>query len=145
MKINQSIRSLIAMIFVCILLITPLMTIATPPKTIPPELCEAFTWNGAIPVAYIYFNEYYPSHHPLVYTYEQIETNIVRAKARETNHYGITDVYLYQALDKHVSAITGKNVAVMGSVVPWYESILLAYGAFPLQSNIIKSLAYIRI
>ena len=107
------------------------MSIATPPKTIPPELYNEFTWNGTIPVAEYYFNDYYPTSQPLVYTYEAIETNIARAKARETNHYGITDTYLYQALDNHVSAITDKSVAVMGSVLPWYESILLAYGAHP--------------
>ncbi len=124
-------KNLIATISLCAFLIAPLAAVAAPPRTIPLTLYNEFTWNNTIPVVYIYFNDYYPSDRPLVYTYEQIETNIARAKARETNHYGITDTYLYQALDKYASAIAGKNVAVMGSVVPWYESILLAYGAHP--------------
>jgi hypothetical protein len=112
-------------------LISPSISTSAPPKEIPADLYNEFTWDDLIPVIYIYFNDYYPSDRPLIYTYEQIQTNIARAQARETNHYGITDTYLYQALDAHISAISGKNVAVMGSVVPWYESILLAYGAHP--------------
>lgn len=127
-------------IFLCLFLWISLD--ARPPKDIPPELYDDFTWSGTIPVENLYFNDHYPSSQPLIYTYERIERNIARAKARQTNQYGITDVYLYQALDTYSDAIIGKSVAVMGSVVPWYESILLSYGACPttIEYNKIVSL-----
>lgn len=42
-------------------------------------------------------------------------------------YYGWTDAFLYSALLKH--PIRGKDVLIMGSNVPWYESICIAYGA----------------
>lgn len=122
---------MIRLILMCSILMTSTFALATPPRNIPPELYNEYTWNGTIPVADMYFDEYYPVTKPRIYTYEAIETNIARAKARETNHYGITDTYLYQALDDHVDSVKGKSVAVMGSVLPWYESIVLAYGGHP--------------
>lgn len=103
----------------------------TPPTTVPEELYNAFTLNGAIPVVNIYHNDSYSSDQPLVYTYEQIQDFEIKAKAKQTYYYGAMDTYLYNALDKYISRISNKNVAVIGSVTPWYESILLSYGAHP--------------
>lgn len=139
---KKSLKQLYSCASIALFLFVSMAIFAEPPKKIPKRFYNEFTWNNKIPVTYMYFNDYYPSTTPLVYTFEQIETNIARAKKRETNHYGVTDTYLYQALDKHVSAIEGKNVAIMGSVTPWYESILLAYGAHPttIEYNKIVSL-----
>ena len=52
---------------------------------------------------------------------------IEAASARKMNYYGLTDAWLYQALDEY--SIKGKNVVVYGSQEPWYESICLSYGA----------------
>ena len=43
--------------------------------------------------------------------------------------YGNTDTWLYEALDS--CSVEGKTVAVMGSILPWYESIVLANGGQP--------------
>jgi hypothetical protein len=109
----------------------PCALISTPPQTIPPELYDEFTCKGTIPVIYMYSDESYSSDQPLVYTQKQIQHFIKLAKTKQTNYYGVTDTYLYSALEKFSGAIRGKKVAVMGSRIPWYESVLLAYRASP--------------
>lgn len=52
-----------------------------------------------------------------------------RVRERETNYYGQTDKWLYEALD--LCPINGVNVAVMGSTLPWYETIILEFGGRP--------------
>ncbi|MBI3508060.1 MAG: DUF268 domain-containing protein [Chlamydiia bacterium] len=108
-------------------LIATLLTL--PPRHIPPEQIQAFTLEGQIPVSYWYFNNTYSAVQPLVYTYEAIETMKSRVLAREVNHYGSTDPFLYAALDQF--PIRGKKVAIMGSIIPWYEAMVLAYGGKP--------------
>lgn len=105
--------------------------LAAPPKAIPPEHYNAFTLNGQIPVKYWYHNGTYSSDRPLVYTFEEIETMKKRVLAREVDHYGTTDPLLYAALDQFLSHVQGKKVAIMGSTVPWYEAVVLAYGGHP--------------
>jgi hypothetical protein len=48
---------------------------------------------------------------------------------RETNYYGETDKWLYEALE--LCPINGVNVAIMGSTEPWYETIVLEFGGRP--------------
>jgi SAM-dependent methyltransferase len=50
-----------------------------------------------------------------------------RARRREPQYYGMADVWLYDALDKF--PVQGKDVAVFGAVLPWYEALLLERGA----------------
>lgn len=117
-------------------------TSAVPPKVISPELLNEFTFDGKIPVIYKYSDDSYSSNKPLIYTYEQVEAFVDQAKKRKTHYYGATDTYLYQALDKYRSFIANKEVAIVGSVIPWYESIVLAYDGYPLtiEYNSIVSL-----
>ena len=63
------------------------------------------------------------------YSKSEIDNLIIKAKNRENNYYGITDSYLYEALDKY--PIKGKEIAILGSVEPWYESVALAYEGIP--------------
>lgn len=107
------------------------LTAAEPPRQIPEEHIRAFTLEGNIPVNYWYRNDSYSSETPRVYTKEQLQEGIAQAKRKETKYYGMTDLYLYNALEKYRTSIEGKEVAVLGSVIPWYESIVLAYGGHP--------------
>ena len=102
-----------------------------PPRQIPPELYDAFVMNGAMAVAYRYSDDSYSPDEPRVYTKEQIAADVERAKRKEPDAYGVTDEYLFQALDQFREQIAGKDVAVMGSTRPWYEAIVLAYGGKP--------------
>jgi len=101
-----------------------------PPAQIPPHLKSKFTVNGSIPVSYAYFDNTYSK--PQVHTSEIFDAYIQKALRREWGYYGETDEYLYQALDELKDQIQGKEIAIIGSAVPWYESIVLAYGAHPI-------------
>jgi len=58
-----------------------------------------------------------------------IDDLIEKAQKRENNYYGDTDKFLYECLDNY--SIKDKRVAILGSVEPWYESVVLAYGGIP--------------
>lgn len=102
---------------------------AAPPRTIPPELWAEYTLNGQIPVYSWYFDDTYST--PKFFSYEMIITYIQKALRRENNYYGDTDAQLYRALDDLAAEIKGKEVGIIGSFLPWYESIILSYGAIP--------------
>lgn len=71
----------------------------------------------------------------IIYSTELYDLNIQKALDHTCYFFGKTDFYLYLALDDLSSIIKGKNVAVLGSSMGWYESILLAYGANPIVIN----------
>ncbi len=100
-----------------------------PPRTIPLEQYEAFTHERKIPVEYTYVDESFFRDRPPVYEKEVVDQYIPHVHARKNNYYGITDQYLYQALE--MFPIEGKSVGIMGSTTPWYESIAIAFGASP--------------
>ena len=102
-----------------------------PPREIPTDMYNEFTDNGKIPVYEWYFDESYPPEKPVVWTKKAINQNIRKIRRGNTWYYGITDTWLYQALEKHKSHFKGKKVAVIGSITPWYESIVIHYGGKP--------------
>jgi hypothetical protein len=107
------------------------LTHAAPPKTIPPELYDAFTLDGQIPVFEWYLDGTVPDSTPTLYTAEQINALLKKIARQETFYYDDTDIWLYRAFDKYFHCIRGKEVAVMGSITPVYESIVLAWRGFP--------------
>jgi len=58
---------------------------------------------------------------------EYINNLIEAAKLRQEFYYGKTDTYLYGAIDKY--SIANQHVLIMGSNIPWYESICIAFEA----------------
>lgn len=102
---------------------------AEPPRTIPPELLAQFTLNGKIPVLPDYRDDSYPSDQPKFYSKKEIDARIQKILKREIGHYGITDTWLYEALSTF--PIQGKEVVIIGSASPWYESIVIAFGGHP--------------
>lgn len=117
------------------ILLTLLVTIqelfSSPPVHIPSDLVDRFTMDHQIPVVYRYRDDSYSSDKALIYSAEQIDSFLEMARMKIPFYYGATDTYLYQALEKYSAQIAHKNVAVIGSNVPWYESILLSYNAHP--------------
>lgn len=111
---------------------------AEPPVVIPDELYGDFTFNATIPVVYWYADESVSE--PRLYTPELVQTYIQAAHARASLYYGQTDLDLYAALDTYRQAIGGKKVGVIGSVTPWYESILLTYGSLSILGTLSSSL-----
>lgn len=101
----------------------------TPPRYIPMELYKEYTLDGQIPVHDWYLDGTYRD--PLIYKTEEIEKNLEKISRRESNYYGNTDFFLYAALEKNLNSIKNKQVAIIGSTSPWYESIILFYGGIP--------------
>lgn len=100
-----------------------------PPKTIPSDLFEKFTCHGQVPVRDNYIDESFYHDQPFVYEKQTVDQYVQYAREKRINYYGRTDLYLYQALRSY--PITGKQIAIIGSNTPWYESIAIASGAFP--------------
>mmetsp|Transcript_45480 Transcript_45480/g.91770 ORF Transcript_45480/g.91770 Transcript_45480/m.91770 type:complete len:482 (-) Transcript_45480:172-1617(-) len=100
-----------------------------PPVCMPRDLVDAYTMSGRAVVNILYFDDKsdrsektYPQ-----YSRDQIESFVQMARNREEYYYGYTDTFLYAALDRH--SIRGQTVLIVGSNVPWYESICIAFGA----------------
>lgn len=105
---------------------------SAPPEQIPPHLYDEYTLGKKIPVYSWYIDNSYTADQPVIFKTSEINSFIQKAKQRENGYYGVTDQYLYAGLDQYASAIEGKTVAVIGSTIPWYESIILSYGGQPI-------------
>jgi hypothetical protein len=99
----------------------------TPPGEIPQELMSGFTMNGTVPIEYSYLNCTYPNNWPIIYTDYEIDVYLERIGRREYFIYGMTDVWMWEAIEKY--PIRGLHVVNMGSLTPWYESNCLYFGA----------------
>lgn len=89
-----------------------------------------YTMNGAIPVTEAFYNDYVPDASLPVWTTETINqwVGMVQAKSTDFGTYGqqaITDIM--SAFEAH--PVKGKTVLVVGSISPWAEAIVIAYGA----------------
>lgn len=102
---------------------------AEPPRKIPKELRKYFTLNGRIPVLRWYLDDTYPSDRPKFFSKKDIDAKIEAVKSKQVGCYGITDKWLYKALEQY--PIDGKDVVIIGSIAPWYESVIIAYGGHP--------------
>ena len=103
------------------------MNAIAPPQTLPPELAAAYTMNGLADLYAWYFNDAYADDRPRVYDLKTFSKLLAKVSRRETHYYGLTDLWLYQALAAFPPA--GKRVAVFGSATPWYEAVCLGHGA----------------
>ncbi len=101
-----------------------------PPCQIPPDLIEHFTMQEKVPYYYWCINDAYSSDTPLFYSTKEIDDNIEEKIQKNICGYYIeTDIWLYQALKKY--PIEGKDIVIIGSTTPWYESVVIAYGGHP--------------
>lgn len=115
--------------FLCLGIFTPAQALAKPPVSIPSKYLSRFNLESKIPIVYSYRDDSYSSSKPRFYSKKDIEDNITKVKKRVVNYYGKTDTWLYEALKKY--PIKDKEVAIIGSVIPWYESIVIAFGGRP--------------
>lgn len=99
-----------------------------PQRRMPEHFRSAFTMNGRIPVHDWYIDESRRDGN-LHYRRDLIERLIQMAENRQPCNYGDTDQWLYQMLERF--PIAGKRVLIMGSQVPFYEAVCIAYGAHP--------------
>lgn len=101
----------------------------TPPKDIPPEMLNGFTMDGVAEIIYNYGDSTYPNNWPAIYTEFQVEEFLKQIDRREYFIYGMTDVWMWEAIEKY--PIKGLDVVNMGSLTPWYESNCIYFGARP--------------
>lgn len=89
------------------------------------ELKDEFSLNGKIPFREWYHNE---TNINVDHLYDSRFYLHLRQKAsrKEQNYYGQTDFWLYQSLLDF--PIFNKTVLIIGSIMPWYESIALEHG-----------------
>ncbi len=111
----------------------------TPPRTIPEHLWKEFTLNDSIPVRYMYFDE--TRSEPKIYSSNDYDMYLQKARRRELGYYPDTDRELYRVLDAMAQDIRGKEIGIIGSGLPWYEGIVLSYGAYPvvIEYHMIKT------
>lgn len=100
-----------------------------PALFIPLNLMNQYNMNGRVRLSYSYSDDSYPLFRPIAYTKEMLDCYIEKIMKHEVFYYQKTDTRLYQALEKH--SIKDKQVVIMGSRLPVYESICLAYGGMP--------------
>lgn len=101
-----------------------------PPEKIPENLLAEFTLDGKMNVVYNYDDATTEEIQRLInskFTKEELERSVRRAQYNDQNYYGLTDKWLYAALEKF--PIEGKEVCIIGSTYPWYEAIALSRGA----------------
>lgn len=101
---------------------------ASPYKTIPPELLDGYTMNGQIPVIHWYLdgkNELDQQIWTKKYIQKFMESftreNVFNGRVSEP-YPGASRNIMY-AINKY--GISNKKVAVIGSLVPWIEAMLL--------------------
>lgn len=94
-----------------------------------PSQQAGFVMNGKVQYMDWYINGHDDLDETSFWSTTYIDKLIEKAKNRENNYYGETDTFLYECLDNY--SIRDKRVAILGSVEPWYESIVLAYGGIP--------------
>lgn len=100
-----------------------------PELFIPFNLMRRYSMNGKVRFSYNYRDDSYPLSCPIVYTREMLNSYIEKAGRGEVFYYQKTDTWLYQALEKY--SIKDKQVIILGSRLPVYESICLVYGGMP--------------
>lgn len=101
----------------------------SPPREIRKDLVEKYSCGGRIPIEQWYLDDSYSTSNPRVYTRRRIDRYIRRIRQGCCGGYGMTDKWLYAALERH--GVEGHQVAIMGSASPWYESICLVHGGKP--------------
>ena len=111
------------------LFLFPFILFSVPPKKIPEALKDRYTVGNKIPVIDWYRDDSYSPNKPLFYSKKVVDEYIAKAKKKQQCYYGITDTWLYQALRDF--SIRKRSVAIMGSVKPWYESVVIANRGIP--------------
>jgi hypothetical protein len=102
-----------------------------PPRHVPEELYEEFTMGGRIPVLDWYLYEPGSDNPASLFTKKRIAEYTQRIHKKQSGNYGDhLDQWLYEALEKY--PIQGKEVGIIGSVLPFYECVVLAYGGHPI-------------
>lgn len=102
--------------------------------------------GGKVAIEYNYLDATYPSNYPLIYTEAEIDHYIgiishnlrLPSEQQDWFIYGTLDEWVCDAIKKY--PVKQCSVVNMGSMTPWYESMLIYFGAKPttIDYNAIK-------
>lgn len=109
--------------------VTAPAAVSPAPREMPPLFRERYTLGGKVAVEDWYQDETAKPGEPLRFPASTIAALRQRIRNRDAGSYGPTNLWLYEALEKH--PVRGHEVAVMGSEFPWYEAMILEYGGRP--------------
>jgi len=113
-------------------IIFPTMSaLAAPPRHIPEKYLDRFTMNNTIPIVYRYFDQAYPSTHPITYKKGTVNAFLSQIAKGTFKYYHATLKHLRHAFEAFPRYIDSKNVAVLGSRTPRCESVVIYYGGRP--------------
>lgn len=114
---------------------------AAPPFDIPAEMLDRYTMDGRVRIEHLYCRDTVSSNYPRIYTQEEVNSRLELLNKREEFAYRGTDRHLFDALDRN--PIRGQEVAVIGSISPWFESVCLHYGGRPTTIEYNPIISYI--
>ena len=100
------------------------------PRDMPYSLFDEYTMNGNCALEYKYANDCSSETQKIIndnFTEEAFYNSVAKINNQEQNYYGQTDTWMYEALEKY--PIKDKNICIMGSTYPWYEAMMITYGA----------------
>lgn len=98
--------------------------------SVPKEYIDGYSMHGQIPIEVKLRDDSTKQVQDMVrknFTKDVFEQSRAMIQKRQTNYYGPTDTWLYQALFDF--PIDGGSVLVIGSTHPWYEIMALEFGA----------------
>ena len=112
---------------------SPYAVVLPPPRSPPPDLLTKFTIDGQCPVVYVhnmYIDESPTGNRStrMHYTAKNFRKYLERDRRTNINTYKDNNV-LKPALRKYAHMIRDKHVAVIGTLFPWAEAMLLNLGA----------------
>ncbi|KAK2157389.1 hypothetical protein LSH36_193g15016 [Paralvinella palmiformis] len=101
-----------------------------PPRYPPDSLIQNFTMNGQMPIIqYLYFEPRPANSSPPTFNASYLDELITKVnEGVRVNTYAAGSC-VEGTLNRRKGDITGKRGVVIGTVTPWLEAILLAYGA----------------
>ena len=100
------------------------------PENIPYSMFTKYGMSGDAKIEYAYRNDCGDETQQLInanFTEEIFNQSVERIKNKEQNYYGMTDTWMYEALEKY--PVEDKHVVIFGSTHPWYEAMAITHGA----------------
>lgn len=93
---------------------------------------NSLLWGGGgVPILDWYLYEPGSKDNPILFTRALIDEYLQIIEEKESGYYGNNlDCWLYEALEKY--PIAGKEVGIIGSQLPFYECVVLAFGGQPI-------------
>ncbi len=85
--------------------------------------------GGLAKIRYRYHDSAYAPNHPLVYRTEEVDAYLAKVAQGEIYYSGQTDLWIQEAFA--IVPVRDRDVVIIGSRSPWFESVCLFHGGRP--------------